>query len=122
MTVHDGIFILDTISAVAMVSAMVAAVAALLAPSHHATLQHSNNATLVTRAFIATTKTMQMVGYCAFTYLLTYDCLMCCPYLHKLMLPPTPQKQRGHKLPSSGQKNQRENQCESFTSGGSSTV
>jgi len=73
-------------SAVATVSTMVAAVVTPSALPHHATLQHSNNATLITCAIIVTTKTMGMVGYFVFSYLLTYVCSMCCPYLHKLML------------------------------------
>ena len=65
-----------------MVGTMVTAVAAPSAPPHHTTLQHSNNATLITRSIITTAETMQIVGCCDF-FIFTWLCLL--SYVYSLM-------------------------------------
>ena len=65
-----------------------------------ATLQHSGNATHITRASIATAKTTQKVGCCIFMQLLAHFWLLCCPLSHELNLSPQPTNTlRGHSTP-----------------------
>ena len=89
-----------------------------LQPYHTTTtIQHSNNATLITHTIIATPKTMQIVGCCVFKFLLAnFYYSLFCPYLHKLMLSPHPTDTlRGHNcLPPNKKKQQREKQREIF--------
>jgi hypothetical protein len=97
-TKHDGICIPDTTPPPLPRSAPWLLPWPPLQPRHTTTtLQHSNNATLITRAILATTETMEMFGCCVFTCLLAHFCSLCCPYLHKLKLSPHPTDTlRGH--------------------------
>ena len=88
-----------------------------LQPRHTtATLQHSNNATLITHAIILpTAETKQMVGCCVVTCLLAHFCSLCCPYLHKLMLSPHPTDTlRGHDCLPPNKQNSKERSNVSF--------
>ena len=115
-TKHDGICIPATTPLLLPQSAPLLLPWPPLQPRHTtATLQHSNNTTLITRAIITTAETMRMVGCCVFTWLLTHFCSMCCPYLHKLMLSPHPTDTlRGHDCLPLNKKQQKEKQREFF--------
>ena len=88
----------------------------LLQPCHTtATVQHSNNATLITRAIIATAETMQMVGCCVFTCLLAHFLLTVLPLLTQThaFSPPHRHNERPQ-LPSSREKNSKERSNSEF--------